>query len=150
MTLEIRPASATDLAATIELLQIAGLPVADMTADRLAFVAEENDLFNGVIGVETFGETALLRSLIVSVDARGKGVAAALVSTLEIGCLADGVRELWLLTIDADRYFETLGYVTRDRSDAPEAIRNTEEFSSLCPGDAVLMSKKLSGSTIAA
>ena len=145
MTLQIRPARAADLAATVELLQVAKLPVADLTTDMLTFVAEENGLFTGVIGLETFGETALLRSLVVTVDARGKGVAAALVGALEVLVLANGVRELWLLTIDADQYFQTLGYVTRDRSDAPRAIRSTEEFSGLCPSDAVLMSKKLTG-----
>jgi len=57
--------------------------------------------------------------------------------------MTDGVDELWLLTIDADAFFVSLGYETRERSEAPEAIRNTEEFSGLCPEDAVLMSKQL-------
>jgi amino-acid N-acetyltransferase len=144
MTLTIRPASAADLAATIELLEKAGLPVADLSAERLAFVAEKDDLFQGVIGQESFGSVALLRSLVVSPDARGAGIGAALVTALEIVSLADGVSELWLLTIDADRFFAKLGYVIRDRADAPETIRNTEELSGLCPGDAVLMSKELS------
>jgi len=144
MTLAIRPASAADLAVTIKTLEKAGLPVADLCAERLAFVAEKNDLFQGVIGQESFGSVALLRSLVVSADARGAGIGPALVTALEIASLADGVRELWLLTIDADRFFAKLGYVIRDRVDAPETIRNTEEFSGLCCGDAVLMSKKLS------
>jgi len=144
MTLAIRPASAADLATTIRFLEKAGLPVADLCAETLAFVAEKDDLFQGVIGQESFGSVALLRSLVVSADARGAGIGPALVSALEIASLAEGVRELWLLTTDADRFFAKLGYVTRDRADAPEIIRNTEEFSGLCPGDAVLMSKKLS------
>jgi len=144
MTLAIRPASAADLATTIELIEKAGLPVADLSVEKLAFVAEKNDLFQGVIGQESFGSVALLRSLVVSTDARGAGIGPALVTALEIACLADGVHELWLLTIDADRFFAKLGYVIRDRTDAPETIRNTEEFSGLCPGDAVLMSKRLS------
>lgn len=144
MTLAIRPASATDLATTIKFLEKSGLPVADLRAETLAFVAEKDDLFQGVIGQESFGSVALLRSLVVSADARGAGIGPALVSALEFASLADGVRELWLLTTDADRFFRRLGYVIRDRADAPEIIRNTEEFSALCPGDAVLMSKKLS------
>jgi len=143
MSLTIRPATAADLEPSIELLEKAGLPVTDLAADRLAMVAENDTVFQGVIGLESFNGVALLRSLVVAADARGLGIGPALVTALEVACLADGVGELWLLTIDADAFFEKLGYVPRDRADAPAAIRTTEEFSGLCPGDAVLMSKYL-------
>ena len=144
MTLTIRPATATDLGAAIALLESAGLPVADLSPEKLALVAEKSNSYQGVIGVEAFGRIALLRSLAVSQKARGAGIGPALVTALETTCLADGISELWLLTIDADSFFAKLGYVTRDRADAPGAIRQTEEFSGLCPSDAVLMSKNLS------
>jgi len=144
MTLAIRPASAADLAASIDLLLKAGLPVADVSADLLAFVAEKNGVFQGVIGVESFAKIGLLRSLVVSADARGGGVGPALVTALEVACLANAVEELWLLTIDADRFFEKRGFAARDRADTPDAIRSTAEFQGLCPQDAVLMSKILS------
>ncbi len=144
MTLAIRPATPADLGVTVELLEKAGLPVADLSAGRLAFAAENDGVFQGAIGLESFGDIALLRSLVVSTNARGAGIGAALVTALEVSCLADDVAELWLLTIDADPFFAKLGYSIRDRTDAPDAIRNTKEFSGLCPGDAVLMSKKLS------
>ena len=53
-----------------------------------------------------------------------------------------------MLTIDADSFFEKLDYVARGRDVAPDAIRDTEEFSTLCPGDAVLMSKALRSLTV--
>jgi amino-acid N-acetyltransferase len=56
---------------------------------------------------------------------------------------AAGVRELWLLTIDADGWFETVEYIHCDRSEAPAAIASTEEFGNLCPGNAFLMKKSL-------
>ena len=143
MTLAIRPATAADLANSIALLEEAGLPVADLTADKLAFVAERNQEFLGVICLEPFGEIAFLRSLVVSTKARGAGVGPALVTALEVACLAKGVEEMWLLTIDADGFFSKLAYALKDRADAPDAIRNTEEFSGLCPSDAILMVKRL-------
>lgn len=143
MTLTIRPATPADLNAAVKLLKGAGLCVEDLTAERLALVAEKGEIFQGVIGLEVFGHIALLRSLVVSGDARGAGIGPALVIALETACLAEGVGELWLLTFDADAFFAKLGYVTRDRTDVPDAIRNTEEFSVLCPGDTVLMSKNL-------
>ena len=143
MTLMIRPASPDDLDDAVTLLKDAGLPVADLSVERLALVAEKNNVFQGVIGLESFGAVALLRSLAVSVDARGAGIGPGLVTALEVACRADGVCEIWLLTIDADAFFTKLGYETRGRADAPQAIQNTKEFSGLCPGDAVLMSKTL-------
>ena len=143
MTLAIRPATAADLADSIALLEEAGLPVADLTADKLAFVAEKDQVFLGVICLESFGDIAFLRSLVVSAKARATGIGPALVTALEVACLADGVEEMWLLTIDADGFFSKLAYELRERAAAPDAIRSTAEFSGLCPSDAILMMKRL-------
>ena len=143
MTVTIRPASVDDFSAAIELLQCAGLPIEDLTTDRLALVAEKDGELLGVVGVENFGSTALLRSLVVSKNARGAGIGPTLVKALESSSAADGVAELWLLTIDADAFFQKHGYVVQPRDAAPNDIRTTEEFSDLCPGDAVLMKKRL-------
>jgi N-acetylglutamate synthase-like GNAT family acetyltransferase len=143
MTLAIRPATAADLADSIALLEEAGLPIADLNAEKLAFVAERDQEFLGVICLESFGEIAFLRSLVVSAKARGTGVGPALVAALEVACLANGVEEMWLLTIDADGFFVKLAYESKDRADAPDAIRDTEEYSGLCPSDAILMVKSL-------
>lgn len=143
MTLTIRPATPADLNAAIELLRGAGLPVEDLSSERVALIAGKDEIIQGVIGLEVYGDVGLLRSLVVSSDARGAGIGPALVTALETVCLTEGVGELWLLTIDADVFFAKLGYMTKDRSDAPDAIRSTDEFSALCPGDAVLMCKNL-------
>lgn len=143
MTLTIRPATSADLKPSAELLAAAGLPVADLSVDRLAFVAEKEEMFQGVIGLERYGNKALLRSLAVASEARGSGIGPALVTALEVACIADGVQELWLLTIDAEPFFASLGYGVRLRTEAPDEIRNTAEYSALCPDDAVLMSKQL-------
>lgn len=143
MTVTIRPATSADLGAVINLLRDANLPVEDLSADRLALAAEVGGELWGSIGLETFGESALLRSLVVSNKKRGQGIGPALIGALESSCIADGITELWLLTIDADEFFLKHGYVVRAREDAPDTIRSTEEFSGLCPDDAVLMSKNL-------
>ena len=144
----IRPATAQDLPAALELLGEAALPIADLCAERIALVAYRQEEVQGVIGLESFKDIGLLRSLVVSRAARGSGVGAALVAALEAACWDRGIQELWLLTIDADSFFEKLGYVVRSRDVAPDAIRDTEEFSTLCPGDAVLMSKALRSLTV--
>ena len=143
MTPTIRAARAGDLRAGLVLLRDARLPVDDLGSEKIALVAEDDRKIRGIVGLESFGSIALLRSLVVAPDARGAGVGAALVAALELACAADGVDELWLLTIDAETYFEKLGYAARPRNEAPGVIRDTDEFSVLCPADAALMSKVL-------
>jgi len=142
---EIRPAKASDFEAAKLWLSSAGLPNEDLTAKHLSdfLIAETDGVPVGIIGLEKTGSVGLLRSLVVDPGARSGGVGAHLVSGLEGLARKHGVIELWLLTIDADRYFTKLRYEQRGRSEAPDEIQRTQEFSSLCPGDAVLMSKQL-------
>lgn len=143
--MEIRKAVAADLVAARSWLSEAGLPIEDLTPDHmqnfLVTMADHQPV--GMIGLEQFGKTGLLRSLIVDPSVRSEGLGAQLVGALERRAAESGVNELWLLTIDADRYFANLGYEAEERSAAPQSIRATDEFSTLCPGDAVLMRKTL-------
>lgn len=141
----IRPAVASDLAQVKAWLRGARLPVADLTPEHMSgfLVATLGDSPTGMIGLEQFDEIGLLRSLYVDAPARTHGVGGRLVAALEELARSRQVAELWLLTIDADRYFAGLGYERVEREMAPEAIRNTVEFAKLCPGDALLMKKRL-------
>lgn len=143
MTPRIRSATAGDLPGALALLAHADLPVADLSHGHLAFVAEDDGGLAGVIGLETHGSVGLLRSLVVAGSQRTKGLGGRLVAALEDLARERGIEQLWLLTIDADSYFLRLGYVVESRNDVPAEIRDTAEFSSLCPGSAVLMSKSL-------
>jgi amino-acid N-acetyltransferase len=129
------------------LLSAAALPTEDLTADSLAnfLVAEEDGASQlcGFIGLEELTGLGLVRSLVVSETFRGRGIASDLLGQVERRARTMGMTELWLLTIDADGFFAARGFAVEQREDAPDAIRNTEEFKSLCPGDAVLMRKSL-------
>ena len=134
---------AEDIACGMQLLSEAGLPTEDLMIEHLALVAEQNGRVAGMIGLERFDELGLLRSLVVSKDHRRSGLGKALVGALEQMAIDSNMAELWLLTIDADPWFARLGYEAQARELAPVEIRGTEEFSNLCPGDAVLMRKIL-------
>lgn len=143
--IHIHSASADNLELLKKWLKAAGLPIADLEPDHMQrfLLASADDSAVGMIGLEAFGSIGLLRSLVVEPAARSAGVGAALVSALEHRARSQGIRELWLLTIDADDWFERSGYTVVDRLRAPTEIRGTAEFSDLCPGDAVLMQKDL-------
>ncbi len=98
---------------------------------------------SGVVGLEIYGRIARLRSLAVDRSSRGLGVGKALVSAAEAYAESRQVRELYLLTTGAERFFERLGYQRLEREAAPEPIRATSEFSSLCPTTSLLMRKEL-------
>ncbi len=143
--IEIRPAQAWDLTVATAWLSAEGLPIDDLTVDHMDsfIVATQAGKPVGMIGIEKFTEVGLLRSLIVDTACRGAGLGARLVKALELSARNEHIDELWLLTIDADPFFARHGYVVVERDAAPKAIRNTAEFSTLCPGDAVLMCKHM-------
>jgi amino-acid N-acetyltransferase len=148
-TIVVRDAKQNDWQDVQRLLDEAGLPVADLGPDQLEdfLVAERSGTGQaetlGIIGLQRFDQVGLLRSLVVSQDGRSSGLGRRLVSALEANACCRGVKDLWLLTIDAERYFEGLGYKMMSRDSAPDSIRNTEEFSGLCPDGAYLMRKML-------
>ena len=143
--MNLRAARDDDRDAITALLDAESLPTSDL-GDRALddfIVAENESVIVGCIGAEILGVTALLRSLAVDVSSRRQGLAGRLIESLELQLLERGVADAWLLTIDASDFFLRCGYSAQSRDDVPEAIRLTDEFSSLCPGTAILMSKPL-------
>ncbi|MFN7980049.1 MAG: arsenic resistance N-acetyltransferase ArsN2 [Vicinamibacterales bacterium] len=124
------------------LLGAHGLPVEDITAAMLPdfAVASRDGEPCGVVGLQRDGDVALLRSLAVVHRARGQGLGATLVGLAEARAADAGVRSLYLLTTDAANFFARLGYAPVARADAPEPIRATAQFSSIC-SSATLMRK---------
>lgn len=142
----IRQANSADWPSVAKLLEEAGLPVSDLSSERMVDfqIAESagGDLL-GCIGIECYEPHALLRSLVIRPEARRLGIGCALIERLEAEAPGRGVLELWLLTNDAAGFFSRLGYAERARGDAPDSIGQTREFSSLCPDSATLMSRRI-------
>jgi amino-acid N-acetyltransferase len=142
---EIRRGRSGDLATAQAWLAAAELPTDDLTENHMGafLIASTEGKPVGMIGVESFSHIGLLRSLIVDEQHRGSGLGAYLVAALEANAIADGLSELWLLTMDAEQFFARHGYETKQRIDVPITIQYSAEFSMLCPDDAVLMKKNL-------
>lgn len=145
ITPEIRHASTADLAAIEALLTANGLPT-DGVADSLDgfLVAELEGALVGVVGVEDCcREYGLLRSTAVAPEWRGHGVGRRLVARAIAEAESRGTRALYLLTMTADRYFPSFGFVPTTRDQVPTEVRATAEFSSLCPSTSTVMSLEL-------
>jgi amino-acid N-acetyltransferase len=128
----------------IALLQTEKLPVEDLPAslDNF-FVALTGDTVTGAIGLEQYGNNALLRSMVVSREHRNKSIAFNLVRQLESYGSSLGISSIYLLTETAPTYFEKKGYIKINREDVPEELRASSEFSHVCPVSAIVMKKDL-------
>lgn len=143
--MDIRPAGAHDIAAIEALLAAAALPPLQRACFRAEdfCVARADGAIVGAIGLERYGDDALLRSLVVAPALRGGGVGMALVDALEKRAGALGLGALVLLTTTADRFFQRLGYAVIARDAMPPAAQQSDEFAHLCPASAVCMRKPL-------
>jgi amino-acid N-acetyltransferase len=141
MDFHLRPSAA----AVKALLAAADLPTADLRDEHFEhFIAcGPVDSPDAVVGLELYGEVALLRSLVVAAAARGQGHGSGLVAQAEAYAGELGVQEIYLLTTTAEAFFSQLGYAHCARAEAPAAIRQTAEFSSLCPANSAFMRKRL-------
>lgn len=143
--MNIHPAKSDDLSAVRALLETERLPAGDLDERALErFLIWRDDAgVSGMVGLELYGDIALLRSLVVAPSARGRGAGAALTRAAESLAVESGANSVYLLTTSAERFFAARGYRNIDRREAPASIQGTTQFSGLCPSSAVLMMKQL-------
>jgi amino-acid N-acetyltransferase len=142
--IQIRRAGLKDDARIRELLSDAELPFEDITAHLNDFlVAEHTSTIVGTVGLEPYGDIALLRSLAVAASYRNKGVGRKLYDGVVAHARLKGVKRLYLLTTTAKRIFRDLGFHDVDRNLLPDEISTTDEFQKLCPETAVGMTKDI-------
>lgn len=136
----IRRANAADASAVRALLTGAKLPLDGVPDDLAHFlVAEQDGTVVGAIGLESYGDAALLRSAVVTSAVRGTGLGERLVRALLAAAQSGGTKELVLLTTTADAWFPRFGFERISRDAAPASLHASEEFRGACPASAVVM-----------
>ena len=134
----------SDIRQIKSLLKSADLPYEDIDLSRQDFIATvQGTKIIGTIGLEPYGEIGLLRSLAVKDACRGRGLGRSLVIEMTRHAKDRGIKQLYLLTLTADRFFEREGFERISRESMPEAIQNTTEFTSICPVLSVCMKKEI-------
>jgi len=138
-------ATAGELSQVLALLAGCGLPSDDLTADHLPhfLVCRSGGRVVGTVGLEPAGDIALLRSLAVTRDLRGRGIGHALWRRVAVHARDQGIARLFLLTTTADALFARWGFRQISRAAVPAPIQETTQYRSSCPIDAVVMTLAL-------
>lgn len=146
MTTAIRVATPGDLAGVVRLLEAAELPTAGLQPSLPDFlVAEESGRIVGAVGLEVYGDCALLRSAVVDAGRRGAGLGIDLVESLLGRAGRRGVREIYLLTTTAEHFFPRFGFARIPRDVVAAPVRASAEFRGACPDSAIAMRKVMEG-----
>lgn len=131
MKLQVVPSTPSDLPAVLALLEEVNLPtegVAEHFADF--FIARANERVVGCVGLETYGNYGLLRSLAVAPDVQGQGVGAQLTSHLLAYAQANAIRTIVLLTTTAADFFARhFGFASAERNRFDEVFAASPEWS---------------------
>ena len=139
-TPDLEPATEADIDRVESLLEANDLPTDDVGSEEIRlFCARIDGELVGVGGLEVYGSTALLRSVAVVPSVRGEGYGTSLVRALEERAAALGASEVYLLTTSAAGFFRNRDYEGIEREAVPQSIRQTTQFSSLCPDSATCM-----------
>jgi C_GCAxxG_C_C family probable redox protein len=136
----IRLINNNEIQSVKDLLSECNLPTTDIEIGKQIFYGIfSNDLLLGCIGFEHYGADALLRSLAVRKEYRGKGLGIALYNKTTDHCLHSGITSLFLLTTTAEKFFNKLGWIKCERSFVPDDVKQSQEFANICPSSAVCM-----------
>ncbi len=141
--LDLQPVAGTD-GDLLAALQAASLPIDDLTeSGRSFFQLSDHGRKVSFGGLEIYGQHALLRSVVVIPEHRGRGYGAAVTNLVLGQAMGYGVRTVYLLTASATSFFQHLGFAQIDRGAAPAAILQTRQAASLCSASAALLAKTI-------
>ncbi len=142
--MQYRTAKKKDLTDIKKILKQSNLPTKDCDshADNFIVVEQEGEII-AAGGLEIYGALGLVRSIVVIPEYRGKGISRKILTILEDRAYDRGVNTLYLLTETAEKYFKNLGFSVKKRSETPEAIVKTKQFSDLCPSSATIMHRDI-------
>lgn len=141
---ELRTARPADLSEVLVLLGNARLPTAGVAEAFSHFVvAESEGHLVGAAGLEIYGASALLRSVVVEDSWRGSGVGRRLIDNALHEAKQRGIDDVFLLTTTAEHYFPRFGFACVNRESLADEVQASAEFQGACPSTAVVMRKSL-------
>ncbi|WP_129114362.1 arsenic resistance N-acetyltransferase ArsN2 [Halegenticoccus tardaugens] len=150
-TMTVRRATGSDLEAAVSLLERNDLPTDDARdagVELFVGTAGPERRVVAVGGLERYGSDALLRSVAVDQRRRGSGYGREMCEVLREYARSRDVETLFHLATTATDFFERLGFERIERDAAPEPIRSTAQFASLCPASATCMRARIGSGSV--
>lgn len=142
--MNIRNAHPGDLGSIVGILEELRLPTEGVRDHLDGFLILDDDgEVAGTVGLEVYGDHALLRSLGVASGRQGCGRGGALCDAVLARARALGVTEVVLLTETASGFFARRGFESVPREQVDEAVRQSVEFRKACPASATCMRLRL-------
>lgn len=133
-----------ELPTILALLDECKLPKGGLAANlSTTLVARNGDKIVGCSALESYGDCALLRSVAVKPSFRGRGLALRLTGAALDLAKRRKVTTVYLLTETASTFFSKLGFEPVSRSDVPQKVKRSVEFTTLCPDTAAVMTISL-------
>lgn len=128
-----------------ELLQSSGLSAdgVDPQTGKYYMAAREPGAIMGVLGLEAYGTSALLRSLAVGPQFKKCGIAKELMEYVLHVLHEQGFHEIYLLTNTAAKYLSRYGFMQIDRGQIPADILAESALGCICPNSSTCMHLKL-------
>lgn len=148
MSLAITRADAADGASMAEvfaLLDEVHLP-ADGVAQHFShfLLAHEHEQLIGCVGLEIYGEVALLRSLAVAPQQQRTGLGRRLTESILALARESGVREVVLLTTTAPDFFvNRFGFTPADRQAYDQRLAQSPEWNLPRCSSAILLKREM-------
>jgi len=122
------------------LLECYDLPTSDLNPVQSIFLGVfKSERLIGCIGIEKIAELALLRSLVVQADFRKQGLGILLTNTILKEAKERSLFEVYLLTTDAEPFFEKAGFSKIVKNKTPDVVKKTKQYSEICSDSAVVM-----------
>jgi len=129
------------LKAVLSLLEKNHLPFKDISLNNGLIISYHNATGEliGSGGIEFYSSCALMRSVAVEQQERGKSYGKEIVQDLLNRARTKSITNVFLLTETAHAYFLKLGFHDIARNNVPQEIKLSSEFASVCPASAVCM-----------
>src|SRR5690606_2750155 len=133
--------SQDSLAPVVELLRSNKLPFEDIRLANSLFLSyhDAHGRLGGSGGLEFYSRYALLRSVAVDPEMRGRSIGKHIVKDLLHRAGERAVDEVYLLTETARDFFLNLNFEQIERDAVPSEVKASTEFASVCPVSASVM-----------
>ena len=136
----VEPAKREALPEVLALLEECDLPKEGLVPHlSTTLLARKGKEIVGCAAMELYEQSALLRSVAVKPAFRKQGIASSLTSTALDLAKKNQVRDVYLLTQTASKFFSKRGFVQVSRSNVPANVKRSVEFTTLCPDTATVM-----------